>query len=366
MSDQTTLDTPWRPSRPTVYPQHPPDSRVILEIPEAELSSTDRLLVAGSSLFVVGAVAWVPYLYYRVWKHYRSIPKEDTKRRRFVLAFMASALAVMVLGPHRSPRVGQWLQVRKWKLWDAWLRYIAMKVVTDHPGQDHADQTASRDQSILAFVPHGVFPFAFAFGALPDKAQTAFGIFQPVIATATNLFPVVRTILKWLSCIDASRSSVDEALGQGRRIGIVPGGIAEMFEGYPKPNTKPDEEYAIVRKGFLRMALKHNVPVVPIYCFGSTKFFKRLHSDLLERVSNVIRVSICLFFGRFGLPIPFRQRLMYVIGQHIRPAHTTCDGTMDERVDQMHQQFCDELLRLFERHKEAYGWPHKTLKLITR
>ena len=55
-----------------------------------------------------------------------------------------------------------------------------------------------KDQAILAFVPHGIFPFAFAFGCLPEIAQQAFGIFRPVVATATNFFPIVNDFLVWM------------------------------------------------------------------------------------------------------------------------------------------------------------------------
>lgn len=368
-------DPDRRYHRSSCYPQHPPGSSVVFRVPEeADLHLTDRLLVAGSSLFIVGSIAWVPYAYYVAWKKFRSLPKKERMRRRIYGALIGASLAILVLGPHRSPRVGEWLQVRKWRLWDAWLRYIAMEVIEDNggKGEPSSDRATSslQDQSILAFVPHGIFPFAFAFGVLPEMAQRAFGRIQPVVATAIELFPVVHTLLKWLSCIDASKSSVDDALAQKRRIGIIPGGIGEIFEGYPKPNTRPDEEYAIVRKGFLRLAVKHGVPVVPIYCFGSTKFFKRLHLDLLERVSLLLRVSICLFFGAAGLPIPFRQKLMYVIGKPILPPQPSSGNIsvelQDANVDEMHQEFCTELTRLFEQHKDAYGWPHKTLKLITR
>jgi hypothetical protein len=149
-----------------------------------------------------------------------------------------------------------------------------------------------------------------------------------------------------------------------------------MFEGYPKPNTLPHEEYSIVRKGFLRLAVKHGVPVIPIYVFGATKMFKRLQLPVLERLSLFFRVSLVVFFGAWGLPIPFRQRLLYVMGQPIMPpgggsggANLDNTGTlavagMEQQVDDMHAQFCDELLRLFDRHKESYGWGHKTLKLL--
>jgi 2-acylglycerol O-acyltransferase 2 len=137
-----------------------------------------------------------------------------------------------------------------------------------------------------------------------------------------------------------------------------------MFEGYPKAGTFPNEEYSIVRKGFLRLCVKHGVPVVPVYVFGATKMFRRLQLPLLERLSRLIRMSIVVFFGVWGLPIPFRQRLSYVMGDPIAPEQKY-NGAVEDQVDDMHQRFCDELIRLFERHKEAYGWGHKTLKLIT-
>ena len=179
------------------------------------------------------------------------------------------------------------------------------------------------------------------------------------------------TLLAFVPFRDASRASVDKALSNGDRIGILPGGIAEIFESYPKPLTHPDEEYVIIGRGFLRLAMKHGVPVIPIYCFGATKMLKRLNIPILEYLSRWLRLSICVFFGVWGLPIPFRQRLSYVIGDTIRPPPVLVekDGrvTVDEQQLQvMHEQFCNELLRIFDRHKEAYGWGHKSLKLITR
>jgi Diacylglycerol acyltransferase len=165
---------------------------------------------------------------------------------------------------------------------------------------------------------------------------------------------------------DASRSAVDRALSNGDRIGIVPGGIAEIFEGYPKSGTKPDEEYSIVRKGFLQLAYRHKIPVVPIYCFGSTKMFRRLNLPFLEQLSSLVRASLVVFYGVWGLPIPYRQKLLYVIGNAIYPPSTSTISNPDLAVDAMHEQFCTELHRIFDRHKEAYGWGHKSLHVLTR
>jgi Diacylglycerol acyltransferase len=159
-------------------------------------------------------------------------------------------------------------------------------------------------------------------------------------------------------------------MAAGDRLGIVPGGIAEIFEGYPKAGVGPHEECAVVRRGFLRLCARHNVPVVPVYAFGATKMFHRLHLPALERLSRILRTSLVIFFGVWGLPIPFRQRLSYVVGDPILPhpipaSATTSEDAIGQQVDDMHARFCNELLRLFERHKEAYGWGHKSLKLIT-
>lgn len=78
--------------------------------------------------------------------------------------------------------------------------------------------------------------FALAFACLPEQGYSeTWGLFRPVVATATKLFPLVRTLISWMDGVDASRSAVSRALslsnhagGAHSRVGISPGGIAEM------------------------------------------------------------------------------------------------------------------------------------------
>lgn len=174
---------------------------------------------------------------------------------------------------------------------------------------------------------------------------------------------------------DASRPAVERAIAGGDRIGVAPGGIAEMFEGYPKPMTHPNDECVLLqsRKGIIRLAIKYGVPVVPVYCFGSTKILKRLQlPSIVETISNALRTSICLFFGKFGLPLPFRQRFLFAIGDPIFPPTYGRDNSIlaqssslnQNCVDEMHQHFCDEVVNLFNKYKDSYGWDHKTLQIV--
>jgi hypothetical protein len=89
----------------------------------------------------------------------------------------------------------------------------------------------------------------------------------------------------------------------------------------------------------------------------------------------MFRISLVLFFGKWGLPIPFRNRLMYVMGRPILPSWLVDNNnktlrnrtsTMDAAVEDMYQQYCQELVRVFDRHKESYasGWENKSLTIL--
>lgn len=201
------------PGRSSVYPLSPPESRILLRIPAGELSTLDRCLVAGTSLAIVGSCVWVPLVYAWALRKWKSIPATDRKRRKVCAGLVVSSLALLLVRPQRSSRFGSWLRVRQWFLWSSWLKFIAMEVRAD---QTKNDDTPSRDfdmqndQAILAFVPHGIFPFAFAFGCLPEIAQRAFGIFRPVVATATNFFPIVNDFLVWMKKVYVSENYVSD------------------------------------------------------------------------------------------------------------------------------------------------------------
>jgi len=214
-------------SEGSLYPTHPAGSRILLRIPGDELTVCDRTMVMLSSLVIVGSVVWVPLAYAWAWKRWKEIPKDQKQRRLLCSTLLLSLAALAAVGPHRTTRFGEWINARKWTLWKSWLKFVALEVV--------ADSSDSRfdfrnDKAILAVSPHGLFPFALALAALPEQAAQAFGYFRPVVATATSLFPFVNSILCWLGKIDASGNAVDQALMEGNRIGLAPGGIAEMFE----------------------------------------------------------------------------------------------------------------------------------------
>lgn len=179
----------------SIYPQHPAGSEIIFRIPATDLKFVDRLIVSVSSLTIIGSVVWVPACFAWAWRRWRSV--KDKRRKALYATLAIAASFILAAGPQRSPHFGKRLQVRKWRLWQAWLKFIAMEVISDST-KGNIPYDVRREKAILAFVPHGIFPFAFAFAALPEIAQSAaFGFFRPVVASATALFPIVRDFLSW-------------------------------------------------------------------------------------------------------------------------------------------------------------------------
>jgi hypothetical protein len=336
---------------------------------EHSLSKVDQLLVNVSSLMIVGSFVWAPSLFIYLYKKWKNTPKEDVKKRSLYRNLLVALSVCFIVGPHRHYKVGQWLKFHHWRMWEAWVRYVSFQVITEDGASPSQDYDFKKDQAILAFAPHGIVPFSLGMAAIPAMAKEYFGSFRLVAATATRLLPLMRSVMVYCNDVDASRNPIDKVLAQGESIGISPGGIAEMFEGYPKAGRHPDEECIVLngRKGFVKMALKHGVPLVPIYTFGSSKFLKRFQIPFFEKVSNMLRISLCLFYGRSGLPIPLRKKFLYVIGAPIHPPSDLPQmGTpeFDRQVDIMHGKFCDAMTKLFEKYKSTYGWDHKTLRIV--
>jgi hypothetical protein len=180
----------------SIYPTLPRGSQVLVRVSGTEFTLRDRLVVYGSSLFFIGSLFWVPSIYAWAINRLRSIPKDQPRRRAMYIFFLVGVTALYAAGPHRRANL---VQVRKWSLWKAWLRFFAFEVVAD--GGINSVKDLLQGQAIVGISPHGIFPFGLAFATLTDLSSEAFGRLRPVVASATQLIPFVRDVLKWVSAV---------------------------------------------------------------------------------------------------------------------------------------------------------------------
>jgi len=178
--------------------------------------------------------------------------------------------------------------------------------------------------------------------------------------------PFRREYYELLGIVDVSKESIEYLLKDaepGMAVVIVPGGAAEAL--HARPGT-----FNLVlnnRKGFIRLALKHGADLVPVFSFGENELFDQVDNPegsalrkFQMKFKAVTGFSPPLFHGRgifnynFGI-LPYRRPINTVVGKAIRVEK--CENPTTEQVDQLHQQYTDALITLFDTHKMHYGVP---------
>lgn len=110
--------------------------------------------------------------------------------------------------------------------------------------------------------------------------------------TASILFmiPVVRELAIATGCISASRAVAEDVLDKGYSIIVLPGGEAEQL----RTIYQKEKIYLKNRKGFIKLAMRKDVPVVPTYVFGCNDFYRTSGVFFPVRLWLQKRLGICI------------------------------------------------------------------------
>jgi 2-acylglycerol O-acyltransferase 2 len=70
--------------------------------------------------------------------------------------------------------------------------------------------------------------------------------------------------------VDAGRATAHKVLDAGLSAIVYPGGSAEIFTTEPSSGRGDDTTTFLLsnRKGFIKLALEHRVPIVPVVVYG--------------------------------------------------------------------------------------------------
>ena len=231
-----------------------------------------------------------------------------------------------------------------------------------------------------AFVQQEAMPDAqFILAAFPHGCGSEFrilieGVLQnvmPNIIAKNNLrtlaasvlfhIPIVREISLWTGCINASRKTAEKALDRGRSLIVLPGGEAEQIM-----TTYGEEKvYLSKRKGFIKLAMRKKVSVVPMYVFGCSDYFytSTMMYSLRYKLMKNLGVCIPLCAGLFGSTVcPLAKKTTIVFGEPLEFEMKGADPT-DEELDAAHALFTKELIALFDKHKVALGYGDRKLQI---
>eukprot|EP00727_Mastigamoeba_balamuthi_P001623 m51a1_g11458 putative mono- or diacylglycerol acyltransferase (768) ;mRNA; r:1297-4143 len=240
-------------------------------------------------------------------------------------------------------------------VWSLWREYFQFGLLTEF------DRPLDPDRRyIFAEVPHGVFPVGLLLASsliFNHDLMPVFGT-RPAVAAVADVvlaLPVWRQVFGMLGVVSASRKSL-ERVSKTHNICIVPGGVAEMAI------TSHDAErvYLKKRKGFVKFALRHGFDLVPCFHFGNSQIIHMHESRLLQWLSRKLRFSLLLFWGRWGLPIPYPAHILEVVAPPIHVERV--EEPTEQQINELHDRFVKELIALFERHKHRVGWTDRTLE----
>jgi len=207
---------------------------------------------------------------------------------------------------------------------------------------------------------HGIFPMGqFLSASIVENISPG----KKVCGTAANvvfMFPIMRQIMSWIGTHHANRKNIGKIFKKGYSVAIIPGGIAEMY----LINDKTESIYLRKRHNTVKAAIEEGATIIPTFFFGNSRIFTVLNGQgsdsWISKVSRKLRASIFFFYGRFGLPIPYRHPLKMITGEPIPTIQS--DKPSEEYVNEILNKVIVAAEKLYSEKKPE--WETRPLVII--
>lgn len=265
---------------------------------------------------------------------------------------------------HRSDRL------RRLPIWSLFASYF--------PARLHRTQELLPTRKyIFGYHPHGIISHG-AFAAFATEALGFAQLFPGITNTLLTLdanfrVPLYRDWALAIGLASVSRESCTNLLskgglngeGMGRAITIVVGGARESLDA--RPHTL--KLVLNRRKGFVKLAMRTGADLVPVIGFGENDLYEQFQPDkhpYVQRMQLMVKrlmgFTIPLFHARgifnydVGL-LPYRRPMNIVVG---RPIHVEQTAKPTEaEIDALHEQYTQELLRMWDTWKDTFARDRK-------
>lgn len=195
----------------------------------------------------------------------------------------------------------------------------------------------------LVVMNHGVIPFhgfLLAWKLLKRRRLMARGL------GADFLFhvPGLRELFLKGGAVKADPRNAERLLKQNHVVMLAPGGIYEALIAKRGLRRIPWER----RKGFVRLAVQTNTPIVPTYCRGINAAYFNSYFLLKPRIKMLekLRFSVPFFLG-LGL-LPFPMKLVHWVGAPIS-VRARRGESVARRVERIHREVIAAVAGLAQR-----------------
>lgn len=258
-------------------------------------------------------------------------------------------------------------------LWRYYRDYFPVRLVLSKMVRRRFDP---QKNYVFAYHPHGVHTFGalMNFGLdMNDISRLLPGLSIHLQTLGLNFYvPFWRHLMVWMGCGDASASCIRKTLqsGPGSSVMLVVGGAEESL--LAKPNT--NDLLLFRRKGFIKIALQHGAPLVPVYGFGENNVYnvselaeEPLVRRILQKVKRYTGFAIPLIVGRgfftfrFGL-LPHRRPIVVVVGEPIELPKIA--NPSDAELEYWQSRYIDALQRVYKEHRGIFDLESTGLRIM--
>jgi 1-acyl-sn-glycerol-3-phosphate acyltransferase len=203
---------------------------------------------------------------------------------------------------------------------------------------------------VLLVGIHSGAPFVWDAWTVGVQWWRRFGQERPLHGTAHDALmaiPVIGRYFRAMGVLPAAPDSIATALAEGRDVALWPGGEVDSL----RPWIERDVANLAGRKGFVKMAIRAGVPIVPIATVGGADAMPVLmRGDRLSRALKLDRVlrlkvfplAVSLPWGiapaalpQLPLPAKIRTRFMPAVRLDDDPARADDDRYVEQKYQEV-------------------------------
>jgi 1-acyl-sn-glycerol-3-phosphate acyltransferase len=167
--------------------------------------------------------------------------------------------------------------------------------------------------------------------------------------------PVLKWIVDGLGFVTGDGAAVEAAVARGEHVLVQPGGTREGCRSF---RHRYEVDWGD-RTGYLRLALRHRLPIVPVAAAGIDDGYLGLNDGyaLGRRLGVPHRIPVWLGLGPLGLwPLspPFPVKITQLVGEPIDP-HADGPLAEDDREGllRLHRRVAGAVQALMDEHRAA-------------
>ena len=249
-----------------------------------------------------------------------------------------------------ADRAGEWSLDGPDTSWMEWQKYFWNPLIDYwfRMEMEGFENIPEEPPALLVGIHSGA-PFVWDAWTVGVQWWRHFGDERPLHGTAHDALmaaPGIGSYFRKMGVIPAAKDSMLAALAAGHDVALWPGGEVDSL----RPWTKRDEAILAGRKGFIRLAIKAGVPIVPISTVGGPdsmpvitsgrRLAKTLQLDKIARI-KVMPIAISAPWGLSPamlpeIPLPTKIRTAFQPAIELDTDPDRADD--DEYVDRMYEE----------------------------